>query len=252
MMTKKIILLSVIIMMIALPSQGEDFFEDISLSARVGYSIGGTAPIIMPASIRKLNSFDLQQNITLGLDAHKRFDGKWGAILGLYLDDKGMRTDAQVKNYHTSIERDGSEISGMFTGDVLAHTRQWMINVPILATYSISNKVDLLGGAYLAYVFSRTFNGYVHDGYMRVGDPTGARIDFGHNIGERGEYNFSKDMRRFQYGLKVGADWHFSRLLGAYADISWGLNGIAQSKFKTIEQTLYPIYGTVGLTYKLK
>ena len=36
----------------------------------VGYNIGGTAPIGMPASIRTLHSYTLQPNFTLGVDAH--------------------------------------------------------------------------------------------------------------------------------------------------------------------------------------
>ena len=40
--------------------------------------------------------------------------------------------------------------------------------------------------------------------------------------------------------------------LGLSFDLSWGLTGIHKSDFKTVEQTLYPIYGTIALTYRLK
>jgi hypothetical protein len=40
--------------------------------------------------------------------------------------------------------------------------------------------------------------------------------------------------------------------LGFSFDLSWGLTGIHKSDFKTVEQTLYPIYGTIAVTYKLR
>ena len=68
---------------------------------------------------------------------------------------------------------------------------------------------------------------------------------------ERGDYDFSESMRDVQMGVMLGADWHLSKRWGLYADISWGLTGIFKADFKTIEQTLYPIYGTIGVTYRI-
>ena len=65
-----------------------------------------------------------------------------------------------------------------------------------------------------------------------------------------GDYDFSDDMRKAQFGLMAGADWAFLGHLGAYLDLSWGLTGVFHSNFKTIEQAMYPIYGTVGLFYR--
>ena len=39
---------------------------------------------------------------------------------------------------------------------------------------------------------------------------------------------------------------------GICADLSWGLNGIFKKDFETIEQTMYPIYGSIGISYQLK
>ncbi|HBN46277.1 MAG TPA: hypothetical protein DD401_01130, partial [Prevotella sp.] len=63
-------------------------------------------------------------------------------------------------------------------------------------------------------------------------------------------YNFSDDMRRFQWGVGVGADWIFWRNWGVYGEINWGLSGIHKSSFHVLDQTLYPIYGQVGLVWK--
>jgi hypothetical protein len=69
--------------------------------------------------------------------------------------------------------------------------------------------------------------------------------------GEWATYDFGDDMRTCQIGISVGIDWAFCRKLGLSADLSWGLSGIHHSDFKTVEQTLYPIYGTIGLFYRI-
>lgn len=46
--------------------------------------------------------------------------------------------------------------------------------------------------------------------------------------------------------------WYFHKQWGAFADVSWGFTGIFRKHFDTIEQTLYPIYGTIGVSYKIK
>ena len=58
-------------------------------------------------------------------------------------------------------------------------------------------------------------------------------------------------MGRFQAGLDVGADWRLAQRVGLSADLAWGLTGLMHSSFKTVEQTLYPIYGTISVNYSL-
>ena len=66
--------------------------------ARFGYNLGGTAPVGMPATIRSLDSYSIRPNFTLGVDAHHPFNDKWGIMFGLHFENKGMKTDATVKN----------------------------------------------------------------------------------------------------------------------------------------------------------
>ena len=58
-------------------------------------------------------------------------------------------------------------------------------------------------------------------------------------------------MRSLQWGVSVGVDWQISGHVGLSADLDWGLSGLFQSDFKTVEQTLYPIFGCVGVFYNL-
>ena len=122
----------------------------------------------------------------------------------------------------------------------------------IQATYRFNDKWQIKAGPYLSYVRTRTFKGAAYDGYLRVGDPTGEKVELGTTDGNRGTYDFSDSMRKLQWGMMVGADWHFHHSWGIFVDLSWGFTGIFKGNFDTIEQTMYPVYGTVGVSYRMK
>ena len=48
------------------------------------------------------------------------------------------------------------------------------------------------------------------------------------------------------------SDWQAFRQIGISAELHWGFIGVLHSDFKTVEQTLYPIYGTISMYYKIK
>lgn len=247
-------ILSLAVFVTAFPASADDngFFNDMEVTARVGYALGGTAPLGMPATIRKVESFPLKFNYELGVEALKPLDDKWGVALGLRFENNSMEDDALVKNYHMEIVRSGERLEGMFTGNVVTKVTRRMITVPVQAAYRLSSKVRLNLGPYVNFTTSRHFTGWAYDGYLRVGNPTGPKVEMGHNEDERGEYDFSHNMRHVTWGALLGVDWKFHQRWGAYADLSWGFNGIHHSDFKTVEQTLYPIFGTIGITYQIK
>lgn len=235
------------------------YLHDYRYYVHIGYNIGGTAPVGLPASIRTLHSYTLQPNFVLGVDAHHSISGKWGFLGGLHFENKAMRTDAGVKGYHMKIVRGGEELEGVFTGDVVTKVDMSLITVPLQITYDLNPQVRLKLGPYVSYVSASKFEGWAYDGYLRrqeegheKGDPTGQKVMLGHNEGERGDYDFSDDMRTWQFGIDFGADWYITKRWGLKADLSWGLTGIFQKGFDTIEQTMYPIYGTIGVIYQLK
>ena len=225
--------------------------DSLNYTFRIGYNIGGTAPVGMPATIRKLNSYDFQPNVSLGSDVQKALWGTWGLAAGVRLENKGMKIDATVKNYHMKMVQGGNELEGMYTGRLVTDCNLWMLTVPVMATFH-SGRWLIKCGPYVSYVATRSFKGHVYDGYLRTGDPTGDKVDMGPESDDNPTYDFSDDMRKCHVGMLIGADCRLGKRLGVYADLTWGLNDAFKSSFKTIEQTLYPIYGTIGLTYKLK
>ena len=143
-------------------------------------------------------------------------------------------------------------MEGVFTGKNDSHAFQWTFTIPIQAVYKISDKWKLKFGPYFSYVTSCGFDGFAYDGYIRVNDPTGAKVLLGNEENERGNYDFKDDIRKVQWGMGIGVDYFFARRFGIYADLNWGLSGFFKSSFKTLDQTLYPIYATIGIAYKFK
>ena len=226
--------------------------EGLQLKARAGYSIGGTSPIPIPETIRSLDSYSLTPSFMVGFDAMLPFTQQWGIMTGLRFENKGMKADVTTKAYFMEVTKGDQKMAGLFTGHVEQEVKQWMLTVPVQATFTLSRKVMLKGGPYVSFLLDKEFSGIASDGYLRKDSPTGPKILMGSREGEWATYDFSDDMRSLQFGMGLGVDWQVSKCLGVSADLNWGLTGIFPGDFKTVEQTLYPIYGTIGVFYRLK
>ena len=108
-----------------------DIFGDLRYMVRLGYSLGGTAPVGMPATIRSLDKYTPTNNTLLGLDAYKPLTEKWGLQAGFHYQNKGMKTDAKVKGYSMEMRRGDETLSGLFTGNVVTEVDEWMVTLPL-------------------------------------------------------------------------------------------------------------------------
>ena len=222
----------------------------LQLKAHVGYNIGGTAPIGLPATIRSIDAYRLTPSVMAGADLQMSLQGNWGLMAGLRIENKAMDADVTTKGYHMEVVKGDSKIEGLFTGHVKQEVTEWMLTLPVMATYQLGQKVTLKAGPYLSLLLDKEFSGIASDGYLRQGNPTGPRVNMGNKEGEWSTYDFSDDMRSLQFGVAVGTDWQLHEHFGLSADLNWGLTGVFGSDFKTVEQTLYPIYGTIGIFWK--
>ena len=217
---------------------------------KAGFNIGGTSPIPLPKEIRKIDSYAPGIAIAIEGNATKWFDEKkkWGLTLGLRLENKNMTTEATVKNYNMEILGQGGErISGVWTGGVKTKVHTAGLTIPLMATYKLSNRWNIKAGPYFSYLLSREFSGHVYEGYLREGDPVGPKVEF--TDGKIATYDFSDDLRHFQWGLQIGAGWRAFKHLNIYADLTWGLNDIFRNDFQTITFAMYPIYLNIGFGY---
>ena len=226
--------------------------DSLQLKARVGYSIGGTAPIPLPETIRSIDSYSLTPSFMVGFDAMLPLTQQWGIMTGLRFENKGMKGSVTTKAYFMEVVKGDQKMSGLFTGHVEQNVKQWMLTVPVQATFTLSRRVILKGGPYVSFLLSKDFSGIASDGYLRKDSPTGPKILMGIREGEWATYDFDDDMRSVQFGVGLGVDWQVCKCLGVSADLNWGLTGIFPGDFKTVEQTLYPVYGTIGVFYRLK
>lgn len=231
--------------------------EGVEWGLRAGYNVGGTTPLGLPASIRSIDAFRLCPSPMLGADITiplSLHSGQSTCSLqltaGLRFENKGMDAEITVKGYSMEMRKGDSQLGGLFTGHVKQQVDQWMVTLPVTLQLQLTS-LDIRIGPYLSVVVWKDFSGIAFDGYLRQGTPTGPKVEIGDKEGEWATYDFSADMRRLQWGLCLGVDWHLHPRFGLAADLTWGLTGIFHSDFKTVEQTLYPIYGTVGLFYNL-
>lgn len=217
---------------------------------RAGFNVGGTLPVPFPEEIRSIDSYDptlsvsIEGTVTKWLGARRR----WGLVTGIRLENKGMRTKATVKDYGMEIIGDrGEKTAGHWTGGVRTKVQNSCLTVPLLAAFRLTPRWNLKAGPYFSWATSRDFSGHVYEGYLRETDPTGPKVEF--TGGSIATYDFSSDLRRFQWGVQLGADWKAFRHLKVYADLNWGLNDIFRKDFRTITFDLYAVYLNIGFGY---
>ncbi|MCO7721771.1 PorT family protein [Myroides odoratimimus] len=226
------------------------FKESIEYQLRGQFSIGGSTPLGMPAEIREINSYNptLQLGLELNVTKWLSNDHKWGIRTGLRMEGRGMKTDARVKNYYTQIDGgDGKQTKGYFTGNVKTTMKNSYITFPVLVAYNASENWNAYGGLYLSGLIDKDFTGYVYDGVLREGTPIGTPVEFEGDA--KGDYDFSEDLNRFQYGVQVGGEYKLNTHFRIFSDLNWGLNGVFKKDFDAISFKMYNIYLNLGFGY---
>ena len=160
---------------------------------------------------------------------------------------QGMHTGANVKNYGMSIVMGEDIVSGNFTGTDITETRMSGFTIPVMAAYRLSSIWSLRMGPYIAFLMDENFSGYVYDGYLREGDPTGPKRPFTGE--ETASYDFSDNLRNLQWGLQFGGSWKVNRHFRLNGDLQWGMNDIFHSDFNTITFNMYNVYLNIGFGY---
>lgn len=217
---------------------------------KLGYGLGGTAPLPLPAEMRKINGFKPLFNFSAQVLYNIGLSERWGILTGARLERKGMTAEATVKNYGMTISDDeGGTVSGRWTGDVTMTSDIIQLTVPVSASFNCSEKWRVHAGMFIGIATKHKFYGEVYNGYLREGDPTGAKIE----IDDQAQtFDFSQEMRNLHFGATAGCEFYFYKRFGAFADLNWGVNNIFVSDFETISFNLYPIYATLGFTYSFK
>lgn len=212
-----------------------------------GFNIGGASPLPLPAEIRKIESYNPDLNLTIGIKTVYMLDSKWGMSAALGFASKGMTTGASVKDYGMEIIQEDSRVKGRWTGKVHTTYNSSQMVIPINAVYRIDPRWQVEAGPYMAIALRNEFKGYVYDGYLRENDPTGEKAVFEGD--SRANYDFNDELRTLQWGLQISGKWMATKHLAINGTLSWGLNGIFKSSFHTVSFAMYPIYLNLGFGY---
>lgn len=219
--------------------------------AKVGFEAGGTVPFPLPAQMRKIDGFSPKPNFSIQALGNIPFSKRWELVIGAIYERKGMTAKSTVKDYSMSIkDEEGTTISGRWTGGVTMEADQFQLTMPLEGTFNFNDVGRIHFGAYFSYVAKPSFSGEVYDGYLREGDPTGSKIEIDKDKPQ--SFDFSEDMRRFQWGVMAGGEWFLSKRFSIFADLTWGMNDIFLPTFKTITFDMFPIYGVIGVGYSFR
>ncbi len=236
-----------------LPALSQDFaykYGTFEHKIIAGFNLGATTPVPLPDEVRSVDGWWPQFTPQLGYNITYRVDeSRWGIGSGIFLNFKGMGVKDKVKYMHTKVViEEGSEhqLEGYFVGKNETTVKMAYVTIPLYASFDLNENWSFRAGGYASYLFSSHFKGNVSDGYMRVGTPTGERVEI-----EKATFNYDDEMRSFDFGLTLGAERRINDRFGIFGNLDWGLRPVFPSNFRVMEFDMYNIYLTLGLTYRL-
>lgn len=232
-------------------TKNTNFFNtNMDYQVRAYFSIGGSSPLGFPREIRSIEHFNPKLQLGLQANATKWFNDEqnWGIRVGIAVEGKGMGTKAEVKNYFTEIIQDNSRIRGYYTGLVKTDVKNSYLTLPVSGIYNLSSQWNLYGGLFVSLLLDKQFSGYVSDGYLRQGNPTGSKITF--EDGSSAPFDFSSEVQKFQWGAQVGAEWSLNEHFKLFPELTYGINGLLNKDFKALFFSLHNIYLNMGFGYQ--
>ncbi|HTN45166.1 MAG TPA: porin family protein [Flavipsychrobacter sp.] len=214
-----------------------------------GWNIGAAAPRSLPASIRKIESYSPLFSPSFGYEGCHFIKNKWSLGIALRIDFKGMKVKDSVAYFHTKIQNGdhpSESFEGSFSGTNVTIVKNSYLTIPVFAVWTPGKNWSYKLGGYMAVLVRPKFEGYVADGYIRNGGPLGEKV-----LVTKADFDFSKELRRFDYGLHAGIGRKLSKKWSVDAQFQWGLCRIFPASFTGVSMGMYNIYGNLGMGYEL-
>jgi len=252
MKNKLIILFSIFLLSASQLAAQNENDKTIEWYATLGFNIGATAPIPIPEEVRAIENYNPKFNPHLGVNILYNLNSKWGIGAELSIDVKGMRVKDEVKYMHINFVPIGGDsktdrLEGYFVGKNMTDISNTYLTLSMYGNYNINTKWKVKLGGFAASTLKTKFRGDVSDGYLRISTPTGTKQKI---ILE--EFDFSQDIRDFDVGVMAGANYALTNRIGFYGNVSWGFASIFYSDFNPIQFQLRNIFGSLGITYRIK
>ncbi|MDR0414008.1 MAG: PorT family protein [Prevotellaceae bacterium] len=229
--------------------QEEISWRSFDFKIKAGINIGGTAPMGIPAPIRKINTFNPLVSLSIEVSSVWWFDARWGLSSGVRLENKGMTAVAQVKEYPIRLRTEDGELQGLFSGEVKTEVKNGYLNIPLALHYRILPPLNVRIGGYYSLLIDPSFTGSVCDGYLRNGHP-GFESNMNIERENPRDYEFSDDMNKHDFGLVGGVEWNAYRHLVVSFDLAWGLRSVFAKGFTGVSFPMYNIYANVAFGYR--
>lgn len=220
---------------------------------RAGIHVGAATPLPVPSQVDKIYAWYPNLNPTIELRADRRLDetSPWSISFGLAAERKGMGATTHASKLPVVISSlspyndNTTDYPGQFTGDNNVTIRLGYLSLPVMAQYSMmQDKLMLRAGIYTSLLLESTFK-VIIDGVMVYDDPNlvSEQMDLR-------EMDFSDQIRAFDLGMRVGANYYFFDRVGVSADLNFGVLPIVKKDFKTIPYKLHNVFATIGVSYR--
>lgn len=249
----KYIILAISLFFVSTASAQNEKFEHRLV---VGYNFGATSPLPLPAEVRSVETWHPLFTPQIGYELRYALnDPTWKIGTGLQLDIKGMVVRDKVKYMYTrvSMNEEGEPsrtLSGYFVGKNKTKVLNSYLTLPVYVIKDINAKWNVRAGGYVAYAYSKKFNGNVSDGYMLPVDDETNEVDVKTEI-SHADFNFGEDIRNFDFGVLAGTEMRINPKMTVYGTLNWGLTSIFPSNYKPVSFKMYNIYLSLGITRKL-
>ncbi|WP_231496719.1 porin family protein [Prevotella sp. 10(H)] len=222
----------------------------------LGLNMGGSMPVPLPREVRKIESYNPKINPHIGISTVYNLNRKWGVGTELSLGIKGMRVKDRVKYMQTKVlvsekgNPNKSEVDGYFTGKNTTNVNLQYLSLSLYGIYNIGSRWEVKGGVYAASILKSKFEGNVSDGYLRDKTPNGPIVVI--EADNPATFDFEDNMRDFDAGFVVGGRYKINERIGVMVNMNLGLTDIFYRDQNPINFKMQNIYGTFGVTYKLK
>lgn len=225
----------------------EDKFLDFQHRGVLAVNLGGSMPIPIPNSFSP-TGFGLKFCPVVGYEMTMMSEYGFGLMMGLRYEAKGMKADADVFQIYTDVEMKGAKAAGYFTGKNHTEIYNQYLVLPIgIVWESKSKNWEINANFYVAQAIGRSFKGYVSDGYLREGTPTGDKVD----ITEREYFDFKESVSTFDYGVELGFYRNIYKRFEFNAHVSWGLASLMNKNFTGLPYKMHNVYARIGFSYRL-
>ena len=223
-------------------------FSRFEFDFNVGLGVGGSAPIPIPNTFSEM-SWSPELCFTFGYNERFAISRHFGVKLGFQVQHIGMDAVAKVQQIHTQAIVEGDQVEGIFTGYNETKLRVTYIHVPFLLSLKTNNNWNFNVGMHASFKLDGTFEGAVSDGYIRMGDATGERVE----IDERSPYpdTFSDELADFVWGPEIMVERYFNKNISIFVDVNASINSVLDENFKGLDFQLHNFYVFLGTSIKL-